>query len=325
MMNGVVLKNGRLQLKTDLPIPTPAPNEALLRVRLAGICATDIELSRGYAGGFNGVLGHEFVGEVVEASDASWIGQRVVGSINIGCGNCPTCHQHGPEHCPSRRVVGIHDQDGAFAEYITLPLNNLLPVPDEVPDETAVFVEPLAAAVRIREQLRIDPTARTAVIGPGRLGLLVAQVLALAGGDVTVIGRRLGSLELPEQLGLKTAVSQEIRPNQFDFVVETTGNGDGFRAALEMCRPLGTVVLKSTYAGEPALDLTKLVVAELTVIGSRCGPFVPAMRLLQQSAVQVTPLIAQIYPLGDALTAFEHAQQRDVRKILLRPFASLPT
>ena len=321
-MHALYLKEGQLTLHGDYPRPTPGADEALIRVTLAGICSTDLELVKGYAGGFRGVLGHELVGvvEAVGSADAAeWVGQRVVGGINLGCRNCAVCLGDGPEHCPNRTTLGIHNKDGVFADYVTLPVVNLLAMPDGVADEEAVFTEPLAAALRIREQIAVRPAARAAVVGPGRLGLLVAQVLALAGGDVTVLGRRAESLELPRQLGLVTGLVDDEADDTFDLVVEATGNDAGFAHSLRLVRPRGTLVLKSTFHGNANINLTKLVVAEINVIGSRCGPFAPALRLLAREAVAVRPLIEAEYPLADALAAFAHADRPGARKVLLRP------
>lgn len=331
-MRALVLQDGRLELNSGWPQPAPAPDEALIRVALAGVCSTDLELVKGYAGGFNGVLGHEFVGVVTATGapdTAEWIGRRVVGGINLGCRRCAVCLGDGPEHCPNRTTLGIHNKDGVFAEWMTLPVVNLLPVPESVADEEAVFTEPLAAALRIREQVHARPTARTAVVGPGRLGLLAAQVLALAAGDVTVLGRRPESLALPAELGLPTGLVNEAPDDSFDVVVEATGNDAGLAHSLRLARPRGTLVLKSTFHGNANVNLTKLVVGEITVVGSRCGPFAPALRLLAQSAgvsgrsaglgVQVRPLIEAEYSLDNALAAFEHAARPGVRKVLLRP------
>ncbi|HFQ94060.1 MAG TPA: Zn-dependent alcohol dehydrogenase [Anaerolineae bacterium] len=318
-MNGLYLANGELSYRPDLPQPQPDPDEALVRVTLAGICGTDLEMVKGYVPGFQGVLGHEFVGVVEESSDAAWHGRRVVAGINIGCNKCQVCRREGPEHCPNRTVLGIHNRDGVFAEYVVVPLANLLPVPDDVPDEAAVFTEPLAAALRIREQVKAPPTAKTAVVGPGRLGLLIGQVLALAGTEVTMLGRREASLELPARLGLQTALVDSPPDDSFDFVVEATGNDAGFAHSLRLVRPLGTLILKSTFAGRSRIDLTKLVVGEINVVGSRCGPFAPALRLLARQEVDAQPLIDGEYPLSDGLAAFDHAARPGVRKILLRP------
>ena len=321
-MNAICLEDGQFTVRTDYEKPAIQPGEARLAISLAGICSTDLEIAKGYVPGFRGVLGHEFVAIIEAVGDpvhSDWIGRRVVGSINIGCGQCHYCRSHGPEHCLRRRTLGIHDWDGVFADYAVLPVANLLPVPDNVPDETAVFTEPLAAALRIREQVVVRPSARTAVVGPGRLGLLVGLVLALDGSDVTMLGRRKASLELPARLGLQTGLVDAFGDDSFDFVVEATGNEAGFVQALRLVRPLGTLVLKSTFAGQSAIDLTKLVVAEITTIGSRCGPFAPALRLLAQESVPVQALIDGEYPLAQGLTAFEHAARSGVRKILLRP------
>jgi threonine dehydrogenase-like Zn-dependent dehydrogenase len=316
-MRALHLDADGLHLRTDTPRPVRHAGEALLRITHAGICSTDLELVKGYAG-FTGIPGHEFVAVVEEAEDPAWLGKRVVGTINMGCRKCPECGGHGPEHCPQRTVLGLRGKDGVFAEYATLPAANLLPVPRTLPDEEAVFTEPLAAALRIREQITISPTHRTAVVGPGRLGLLIAQVLALTGTPVTVLGRREASLELPGEFDLETGLVTDARDDAFDLVVEATGNEAGLAAALRLVRPRGTLVLKSTFAGQATVDLTKLVVGEVRVIGSRCGPFAPALELLRRRAVEVRPLIEATYPLADALAAFEHAARPGVRKVLLR-------
>ncbi len=324
-MQALYLNNGTLEFLDNYPKPTAVSHEALIRIRLAGICSTDLEMVRGYVVGFNGVLGHEFVGDVEAVGnieDKGWIGQRVVGSINIGCGQCAACLENGAEHCPARRVLGIHNQDGVFAEYVTLPVSNLLLVPDKMADETAVFTEPLAAAIRIREQIRVQPTAKTAVVGAGRLGLLIGKVLSLAGTEVTMLGRRQSSLELPAQWGLQTGIADDFTDNSFDFVVEATGNGDGLAQSLRLVRPLGNIILKSTFSDSVEIDLTKLVVAEINVTGSRCGPFAPALRLLGQSAVDVESSIEAEYPLHDGKAAFAAATKAGTRKLLLRPHPS---
>ncbi len=305
-------------LRFDYPAPRRAPGEALVRVALAGICATDLELIRGYAG-FEGVLGHELVGVVEEAEDRRWLGKRVVASINVGCGRCAVCVGEGPEHCPERTVVGIRGRDGAFAEWVVLPETNLLEVPATLPDERAVFTEPLAAALAVLERTAAEPGTRAAVVGPGRLGLLIAQVLSLSGAGVTVLGRRPESLALPARLGLATGQVSEAPSDGFDLVVEATGNEAGLQQSLRLVRPRGTLVLKSTFHGEAVVDLTKLVVGEVRVLGSRCGPFAPALQLLAAGAVAVDPLVEAEYPLAHALRALEHAAEPGVRKVLLRP------
>ncbi len=317
-MQALLVKDGQISYERDYPKPKPGPDQALIRLLQAGICNTDIEVVKGYAA-FEGVLGHEFVGIVEYAPDKTWVGQRVVGGINLGCGICQVCQSHGPEHCPHNTVLGIIGHDGAFADYLILPQENLLPVPDDVPDATAVFTEPLAAALRIREQIKVAPSTSAAVVGPGRLGLLIGQVLALAGTQVTMIGRRKGSLELPSKMGLRTGLVDDFPDNAFDLVVEATGNQAGLINSLRLVRPLGTLVLKSTFAGSTTVDLSKLVVAEINVVGSRCGPFGPALRLLANQAIEVESMIEAEYPLSEGIEAFEHASRPGMRKVLLRP------
>lgn len=316
-MQALVVKDGRLEYRSDFPTPVVGEDMALIKVLLAGICATDLEIVKGYAS-FEGVLGHEFVGVIEQGPDA-WIGRRVVGSINIGCRQCDVCLAHGPEHCPNRTVLGIIDHHGAFADYLTLPVANLVEVPDNVSDRQAVFTEPLAAALRIREQIVIPPTAQVAVIGPGRLGMLIGLVLNLAGTKATMIGRRDASLDLPRRMNLPTTLAANLEPDSFDIVVEATGNRAGLSKALELVKPLGTIVMKSTYTELSDLDLTKVVVGEITMVGSRCGPFAPALRLLSNGQVDVHPLVEAEYPMKDGLAAVAHAAEPGVRKILLRP------
>lgn len=318
-MQALYLENGKVRYRHDYPLPQAAPDETLIRVTRAGICATDLEMVKGYRQDFAGVMGHEFVGVVEQAPDAAWHGRRVVGGINLGCQQCEVCQRQGPEHCPSRRVLGIHGKDGVFADYVTLPLANLLAVPDGVPDEAAVFTEPLAAALRILEQTPVRPSAQTAVIGPGRLGLLVGQVLALAGVDVVMIGRSRLSLELPASLGLATGLAADFADERFAFIVEATGNETGWQTALRLVRPLGTIILKSTFVGQPAIAMSDLVVREITVVGSRCGPFAPALRLLANGRINTQALIDAEYPLRQGLIALTHAAKPGVRKVLLRP------
>ncbi len=317
-MRAVVVSANGLRLRTDWPLPQLVHDEALIRLSLAGICATDLEIVKGYAG-FTGVVGHEFVGVVEQCAEVEWVGQRVVGTINLGCRTCSVCLADGPEHCPNRTTLGIRGKDGAFADYLTLPVVNLVPVPNNVPDEVAVFTEPFAAALRIREQLPIHPTQRLAVVGPGRLGLLIGKVLALHGNEVVMLGRTPASLVLPERWGLQVGYPQDYPADGFDLVVEATGNEAGLRESLRLVRPRGTLVLKSTFQGTPSFDLTKLVVSEINLLGSRCGPFVPALRLLTTGQIPVREMIDGEYSLDEALQAFAHANQPGVRKILLRP------
>jgi threonine dehydrogenase-like Zn-dependent dehydrogenase len=306
-----------LQLREDYPRPVPPPGEALVRVRLAGICNTDLEIVRGYMG-FRGVLGHEFVGTVEEAEDRSLIGQRVVGEINAYCGECPTCRAGRPTHCPHRTTLGIWGRDGAFAEYLTLPVRNLHTVPDAISDEEAVFTEPLAAALEILEQVHLRPTDRVVVLGDGKLGLLVAQVLALMGCDLLAVGRHREKLAILARRGIPTLLEAEAEGLAADVVVECTGRPEGFAAARRILRPRGMLVLKSTYHGGVEADLTGLVVDEITLVGSRCGPFPPALRLLQRGLVDVQPLISAVYPLDRGMEAFARAAEPGVLKVLLQ-------
>ena len=319
-MQALRLKNG-LSYCPDIPKPNVGADQALIRLKLAGICATDLELVKGYAD-FTGILGHEFVG-VVEAVDnpehQQWLNRRVVGSINIGCNHCDICLKEGVEHCQNRKVLGIRGKDGVFAEYFTLPVANLYPVPDEVSDEAAVFTEPLAAAIRIVKQLESIPVKLIAVIGPGRLGLLIAKVLALAGCEVTVLGRSENSLVLPRCWQFKTALIQDIADNGFECVVDASGQISGFRQALRIIQPRGILLLKSTFSILEPIDLSKVVVAELTILGSRCGPFAEALTLLKQQLIPIESLIDGRYHLNQGLAAFDHAGKQGVRKILLQP------
>ena len=314
-MKGIWLENKQLQLRTDLPLPEPAEEEALVKVVRAGICNTDLELLRGYYP-YVGVLGHEFVG-VVERGPDRLRGQRVVGEINASCGHCRFCQSGQPTHCENRTVLGIVNRNGAFADYLTLPVQNLHPVPAQVSTDAASFTEPLAAALEIQEQVAVDKTQRVLVVGDGKLGLLVSQTLALTGCELLVVGRHEEKLALLAEREIATGGVGDIRDRSFDLAVECTGNPDGFETARRALRPRGTLVLKSTYAGKLSLDASALVVDEITLIGSRCGPFAKALDLLAQDKVDVQPLIQARYPLGKGLEAFERAQQRGVLKVLL--------
>lgn len=319
MMQALWLENQKISLRNDVPTPQPDTGEALVRVRLAGICATDLEMARGYYP-FTGVPGHEFVGEVVEApGEEMWLGQRVVGEINISCGRCETCLLGRGVHCERRSVLGILDHDGVFAEYVTLPVKNLHRVPDSVPDEAAVFTEPLAAALEIQEQVLIQPSDRVLLIGAGRLGQLVARTLALTGCNLEVVARRKIQRQLLQDCYIKTISEAEVREDQFDLVVDTSGSPSGFVLAKRGVRPRGTIVLKSTYKGDININLSNLVVEEITLVGSRCGPFPPAVRLLENNIVDPRPLISDDFPISDGLLAFERAAQPGMLKVLLRP------
>ncbi|HOT93556.1 MAG TPA: alcohol dehydrogenase catalytic domain-containing protein [Anaerolineae bacterium] len=308
----------------DYPIPEPPPGEALIRVHVAGICNTDLELARGYLH-FHGVAGHEFVGVVEAAPGAeAWEGRRVVGDINAACGVCATCRAGRPTHCPHRTTLGIEGRDGAFADYLTLPVRNLYAVPDTLPDEFAVFTEPLAAACEILEQVHIHPTDRVIVLGDGKLGLLCAQVLALTGCDLTVIGRHSEKLDILAHLGITTlhiprgttAEPAEIMGTA-DVVVEATGHPDGYITARKLLRPRGTLILKSTYHRTMETDLSRIVVDEIRLVGSRCGPFAPALRLLERGLVNVGSLIQARYPFAEILAALHHAEHPGTLKVLV--------
>ncbi len=313
-MHGIWLEDRRLSWRTDLVEPS-IDGEVMVRVRVAGVCNTDLEVLRGYRS-LNGILGHEFVGVVVDAGPL--MGRRVVGEINIrprDC-RCAACARGDVTHCARRTVLGINGRSGTFAEFVSLPIENLHVVPDTVPDEAAVFVEPLAAACEVLEQVGVGPRDRVVVVGPGKLGMLCAQVLATTGCTVTVVGRRPAALALARRLGL-TACDLANAPNGNDLVVDCTGTPDGFAASRGLVRPRGTLVLKSTYVGDLTVDMSRLVVDEIRLIGSRCGPFPRALQLLIDRAVQVTPLIEARYPLAQGLAALEHAERPGAQKILI--------
>jgi threonine dehydrogenase-like Zn-dependent dehydrogenase len=291
----------------------------VVRVVLAGICGTDLELVKGYYP-FAGTPGHEFVG-VVEAADGEpgWIGRRVVGEINASCRRCATCRAGRASHCPERTVLGIRGRHGAFAERLCLPVANLHEVPESVDDETAVFTEPLAAALQVQAQVALQPSDRVVVLGDGRLGLLVAQALAAAGVVPTLAGRTGARGELARGLGLDHAAADSLDPRAADVVVDCTGRPEGLARALALVRPRGTVVLKSTYHGEAKVNLSAAVVDEVTLVGSRCGPFAPALDLLARRRVRVEALVHARYALADALDAFARAAEGGALKVLLRP------
>ena len=314
-MKALWLENNQLQLRSDVPIPEPPPGEALVRVVRAGICNTDLELLRGYYP-YTGILGHEFVG-VVEEGPKQLVGQRVVGEINAVCGECRFCRSGQPTHCENRTVLGIVNRNGAFAEYLTLPYANLHPVPDSVPTDVATFTEPVAAALEIQQQVSVRPDDRVLVVGDGKLGQLVAQTLALTGCELLVVGRHRNKLDRLAARGIKTGLADAVTERAFDLSVECTGNPEGFAIARRALRPRGTLVLKSTYAGHLTFDASSLVVDEITLIGSRCGPFPQALQLLSQNKLDVNYLIQTRYPLDEAIAAFDRAQERGVLKVLL--------
>jgi threonine dehydrogenase-like Zn-dependent dehydrogenase len=314
-MKALWLENKHLQLRTDLPIPEVSPGEALVRVVRAGICNTDLELLKGYYP-YSGILGHEFVG-IVEQGPSQLVGKRVVGDINAVCGNCHFCRSGQPTHCENRTVLGIVNRNGAFGEYLTLPVENLHPVPESVPTDVATFTEPLAAALEIQQQVQVRPDDRVLVVGDGKLGQLVAQTLALTGCNLLVVGRHQEKLANLAARGIKTGLADAVTDRSFDLSVECTGNPEGFAIARRALRPRATLVLKSTYAGQLTFDASSLVVDEITLIGSRCGSFPPALQLLAENRVDVEPLIHARYSLSEGLAAFDRAQKRGVLKVLL--------
>ena len=313
-MKAVWLQGGQFKLRHSVPVPEPPSGEVLVRVTRAGICNTDVELARGYYP-YTGVLGHEFTG-VVERGPAGLQGRRVVGEINAVCGACDACRAGRRTHCERRTVLGIVNRHGAFAEYLTLPAENLHPLPDSVSDDAAVFVEPLAAALEIQDQVRISPSDRVLVVGDGKLGQLVAQTLGLTGCQLRVVGRYGPKLARLEARAIAAIRPDAVSAGAFDVAVECTGNHLGFGLALKALRPRGTLVMKSTYADTLTFNASTIVVNELTLIGSRCGPFPKAIALLLDRAVDVESMVQAHYPLERALDAFDHAQRPGTLKIL---------
>ncbi len=289
----------------------------MVRVAVAGLCGTDLELALGYYP-FAGVPGHEFVGRIESARGAeSWIGRRVVGEINVACGRCVECAAGRRTHCLQRTVLGIRGRDGALAELLALPTANLHEVPAGVPDEVAVFTEPTAAALEVQEQVAIGPGRRVAVIGPGRLGQLVARTLALTGCELRVAGRNAGALAL--LAGRAIATGPTVPERWADVVIECTGNPEGLEQARRAVRPRGTIVLKSTYHGHSSVNLSAFVVDEITLVGSRCGPFAKALALLASGRLEVSDLVSGVYPLAEAEAAFDAAARPGALKVLVRP------
>ncbi|MCL5287060.1 MAG: alcohol dehydrogenase catalytic domain-containing protein [Acidobacteria bacterium] len=325
-MLSFVVRKGKLQIQEER-IPRLRPGWAVVRVRLAGICNTDVEILRGYHE-FRRTPGHEFVGEVVECADRKWIGRRVVGEINISCqglgrkAKCDFCRRGISTHCEHRRVLGIIGHDGAFAEYLTLPVCNLHKVPSNVSDEQAVFAEPLAAACEILEQVDLRAHREVAVLGDGKLAQLIARVLHAAGPRVTMLGKHEEKLALARKAGIATAKANHKK--RWTLVVEATGSAHGLEQALAMLAPRGTLVLKSTFHGAARLETWPIVVHEISVVGSRCGPFRPALKMLRDGRVDPRPLISRVFPLHEAVAAIRHAQRRGVMKVLLKTQEVLP-
>ncbi len=320
-MRAVQIGSGQVSVG-EIARPRLKKGHALLKLRLAGICNTDIELLRGYYG-FAGVPGHEFVADVVESPEAQWVGKRVVGEINLACGKCEWCARKLGRHCPHRTVLGIVRHPGAFAEYLTLPVENLLAVPLSIPDEYAVFTEPIAAACEILEQVRFPKAAAVAVLGDGKLGLLIAQVLQLHGLKVTLFGRNSNKLAIARPLGVKTVTVDRDNPRlpaaAFAYVVDATGSAAGFDSATRLVAPRGTIIMKSTVAEKLTIDAALYIVNEITLVGSRCGRFAPALQLLRSGKLNLAPMITARYSLADATAAFARAESSGALKVLLTP------
>lgn len=320
-MRTIWLENNQLSMKEFEP--TLPRDEVLIKIRMAGICATDVELVKGYYP-FTGVLGHEFVGEVVDLghdiqNKKEWLGKRVVGEINIRCGECENCERGLVNHCLNRTVLGIAGRNGVHAEYTTLPLRNLVHVPDSLPDRWAVFTEPVAAACEIFEKAHIKPSERVLIIGAGKFGLLIAQVLRLLGCDLSVVAKHPAQFDMLEKMGIPAVSSGSVRKWGYDVVVEVTASPAGFDLARHSLRHEGKLILKSTYKGNIDLNMSSIVVDELKIIGTRCGPFPPALRLLDGKFVDPTPLIQEVFELEDGLAAFEAAVKPGSLKILIKP------
>ena len=317
-----VVFNNELKLVKDYEKPVPKKGEALVRVTLAGICNTDYEITKGYMG-YNGILGHEAIGivEDVNGDDKSLVGKRVVPEISYGCKepDCEWCAQKLYRHCPNRHTLGIWHKDGVFCEYFTMPVEVLFEVPENVEDEQAVFVEPLAAAIEITEQLHIKPMDKVVVLGDGKLGLITALALKALNVNVTLVGKHQNKLDIAKAQGVPTKLLNDIEiKKEYDVVVEATGSVSGFETAIALTKPRGVLVLKSTVAASKEFNLAPIVIDEITVLGSRCGQFPPALRLLQSGKIDLKPLISATYPIDDAIEAFEKNKERDVLKVLIK-------
>ena len=315
-MMAAVFDDG-LKFVRDYPLADPPGGWARIKVVMAGICKTDLEIMKGYKG-FRGVLGHEFVGVVEKCDDPAWIGKRVVGEINVACGHCRWCAQGLGRHCSERRTLGMINHDGCMAEYCILPTENLLMVPEDLPDDGAVLMEPLSAACEILEQLPLDGSERIVVLGDGRIGILCAWVLSTAASDVTLVGRHREKLGLADWRGVKTSLWTDAIEKEADIVVDATGSGQGIATAISLCRPRGTIVLKSTVALQGDVNLAPVVVNELTILGSRCGRFADGLAMMKQFPdMPLARMITARYPLQEVQAAFDRAAQRDAMKVLL--------
>lgn len=316
-MKAVVFDDG-LKLDKNYPMPVPKEGEALIKVHTIGICNTDYEITKGYMG-YKGVLGHEFTGVVEKASDKSLIGKRVVGEINCGCGKCEYCAQGLERHCFNRSTLGIWQREGCFAEYVALPEKNLLEIPENVSDNEAVFVEPLAAALEILEQIHIPPYKKVIVLGDGKLGIIIALALNAAGLDITLVGKHEEKLKLAKDQGVKTKLLSELKIEKvYDYVVEATGSITGFETSMALTKPRGTLILKSTIAASKEFNFAPIVIDEITVLGSRCGQFAPALRLLESKRIDLNPLITDIYKIDDSIEAFEKNKEKSSVKVLVK-------
>ena len=303
----------------DENFPEPNTGESIVKVNLTGICGTDLEILDGYMA-YNGILGHEFVGTVEKSENPDLIGKRVVGEINVGCDACDSCKNGMERHCPNRTVLGILKRNGAFAEFLSLPTKNLHQIPDSISDEQAVFVEPLAAAFEIKEQVKLDTHWNVAVVGDGRLAQLISQVLKLSCENVTCFGRHKNKLQNLEKLKIKTKIG--IEPSDefdFDLVVEATGSNSGFSDTMKLVKPRGIVILKSTIASKENLDLTPTVVNEITLVGSRCGLFKPAIDALATGMIFVDDMVDSTFPLEQFQDAISYAKQPNTLKVFLKP------
>jgi 2-desacetyl-2-hydroxyethyl bacteriochlorophyllide A dehydrogenase len=322
-MQALWLENRQIHYHPDHPVPKPEPGEALIRLRLAGVCSTDLEMLKGYYD-FTGIPGHEFVGEIAQLPDKATrnnfkLGQRVVGEINIVCGHCRLCLAGYSSHCENRRTLGLNKHHGVFAEYLTLPVENLHAVPDSLADEAALFTEPLAAALEIQTQIHIQPNLKVLLIGAGRLGQLIAQTLALTGCELHVAVRRQRQRDLLEPRGIATLQSEEIQLAGYDLVIDATGSAKGLDLARQAVRPRGTIVLKSTFKANTQFNFSSLVVDEITLVGSRCGPFSPALKLLANKLVDPLPLIDDCFALNEGIRALEQAGKPGAMKIAISP------
>lgn len=316
-MKAVIFNGNSVSLK-EVPLPDPTPNETVIRVSKAGICNTDLEITRGYMKGFNGILGHEFIGTIADTSLSASANNRVTAEINCGCGHCSLCKIGDERHCAARTVFGIAGRDGAFAEYISVPTRNIHQIPDPISDDNALFIEPLAAALEILEQIQITSDQRVLIIGDGKLAQLIAHVIVSTGCELYVVGKHPEKLDYLCNLPLSTLLTKELDcAGMFDIVAEASGSPDGFTAAVSKVRPRGTIILKSTYAQPLTWNPAALVINEITLIGSRCGRFEPAIKFLTEKKPDFSYLIEQHYPINDAIQAFDHAGKKGASKIII--------